>query len=302
MNHQCALCGSENPSENDAELDTIRSRMSEKLRAKKATESDYKRIHARLEASKREEAALQSELNSWRFEYPIVTLTERQLPEGTRFSLSAERDRLVVEEADLEIQIVRLSADLDAEYRRFRERADIQIQRLRNIFADYATRFLGHHCTLTEVPQIGHSTVSMFVPEFNGAIRESSDACSEAQRFFLDIALRMALIDMATQDQSNRAIFICETPETALDVSYVDNVVRMMSAFCEKGNVLLLTANIQDNGIAEKLLHTLEAQSRPPRLLSLLRHGRLSDVQRRALEMLEACVFRVLNSEQTTAK
>jgi hypothetical protein len=237
---------------------------------------------------------MQRDINQARFSLPIVLLRDRDLPEATRANLAQERDRLLSEEADLEVQISRLTAELNAEYEQFRAKTDVRMRKLADFFSKYATEFLGHPCTLTEISQPGHSRVSIFVPEFNGVVRESPDTCSEAQRFFLDIALRMALIDLASSEYGERACFICETPETALDVSYVNNVVRMMSRFCEKGHTLLLTANIQENGVAEKLLHTLPKKGRPAHAVNLLELGKLSQVHIDALGILKACVTKAL--------
>jgi hypothetical protein len=100
----------------------------------------------------------------------------------------------------------------------------------------------------------------------------------------------MALIDSASTLTGYPATFLCETPETALDISYIDNVVAMFSAFIKRKQSVLLTANIQPNGIASKLLKDVPKDKRSARVLNLLKFGHLSKVQSGARKMLEKIV------------
>jgi hypothetical protein len=143
---------------------------------------------------------------------------------------------------------------------------------------------------LVEVDQPGLLRLKRFVPLFKGVQRPEAEYCSEAQRFFLDIAFRMALID-AAGGEDGTATFFCETPETALDISYVDNVVEMFTAFAKKQHNVLLTANLQSEGIAEKLLGKVAVSERKKRIVNLLSIGVLSSVQEKARSKFE----RVLN-------
>jgi hypothetical protein len=108
----------------------------------------------------------------------------------------------------------------------------------------------------------------------------------------------MALIHSASELGGYRASFLCETPETALDISYIDNVVAMFASFTEQGHNVLLTANIQPNGIAGKLLHEVPAAQRSERVLNLLKVGQLSNVQTAARRMLEKIVRQTVGSRE----
>jgi hypothetical protein len=162
----------------------------------------------------------------------------------------------------------------------------------------YATEFLGLPCELSERSQAGLVSITRFVPQFNGTPRDTPESCSEAQRFFLDIAFRMALIDFAASGPDDTAMFICETPETALDMSYIDNVVRMFGQFAKQGHALLISANIQLGGIAEKLLRLVPLQERPAHVLNLLEIGQLSQVHRDSLPALSAAIERCLGQPE----
>jgi hypothetical protein len=145
------------------------------------------------------------------------------------------------------------------------------------------------------VGQNGLLELKLFVPRFDDVIRHSAESCSEAQRFFLDIAFRMALIDTAGGERGT-ATFFCETPETALDVSYIGNVVTMFSSFARKQHNILLTANVQTAGLAEKLLARIAKKERPGRIVNLLEVGRLSAVQQAARNEFKSITRRMMSA------
>jgi hypothetical protein len=94
---------------------------------------------------------------------------------------------------------------------------------------------------------------------------------------------------------NQKATFICETPETALDLSYVKNVVRMFDKFISNGNSLLLSANIQPGGIAEKLLKLIPAEERAAHFINLLDIGQLSAVHLGSLSELRSAVAQAMD-------
>jgi hypothetical protein len=138
-------------------------------------------------------------------------------------------------------------------------------------------------------------SLSILVPKFGETVRPNEESCSEAQRFFLDIAFRMALIDLASDVSEGSGTFICETPETALDMSYVDNVVKMFRSFADKGHNLILTANVQTDGIARKLLADIPRTERASRVLNLFDIGQLSDVHRADITRLKQAISKTLS-------
>ena len=88
--------------------------------------------------------------------------------------------------------------------------------------------------------------------------------------------------------------FICETPETALDMSYIDNVVKMFKSFANKGHNLILTANVQTDGIAQKLLVGIPRAKRTSHVLNLFDIGQLSDVHRADIKRLKQAITKTL--------
>jgi hypothetical protein len=171
---------------------------------------------------------------------------------------------------------------------------------LSRLYTDYATEFLGLHCDLVESASSDNFlNLHLFVPRFEDVARDTPEACSEAQRFFLDIAFRMALIDLSCRLSKHTSSFLCETPESALDLSYVDNVLRMFVRFAAQHHTILLTANVQRQGIAELLLVRMPVRQRPKRLLNLFAVGRLSLVQQTNRRKIDTALRAILKRKAT---
>lgn len=81
-------------------------------------------------------------------------------------------------------------------------------------------------------------------------LRSLPQTVSESQRFFLDIALRMALSEFMAQGPA--AIFV-DTPEGSLDIAYEARAGAMFSKFVEKGNAILMTANLRSSELVLRL-------------------------------------------------
>ncbi|MHC5055811.1 MAG: ATP-binding protein, partial [Planctomycetota bacterium] len=152
LEHQCWLCGLEQIHETNPELMTLRSRLSEKLRAQRALEAAYRGLDNRREALREKEDGLQNQVDRARFAMPIVLLAERgALPEPTLENLRRLKRDLQQQEADLEAQIHAKTAELEQEFAEFRSMLDTRLGSLRKIYEHYATDFLGITCVLAEM-------------------------------------------------------------------------------------------------------------------------------------------------------
>jgi len=80
--------------------------------------------------------------------------------------------------------------------------------------------------------------------ELLGTARTESHQLSESQRFFLDIALRMALAVYLSKP-NNEATMLIDTPEGSLDIAYESRVGKMFADFViEHNQNIIMTANI----------------------------------------------------------
>jgi energy-coupling factor transporter ATP-binding protein EcfA2 len=107
-------------------------------------------------------------------------------------------------------------------------------------------------------------------------LRALPDKVSESQRFFIDIALRMALSEfMAT----GPATLLIDTPEGSLDIAYEAQAGAMFSKFVAEGNAVLMTANLRSS---ELILRLAQLQKKPGmQIVRMTDWTDLSEVQQR---------------------
>lgn len=120
------------------------------------------------------------------------------------------------------------------------------------------------------------STGLTLVADVNGASRRKHHELSESQRFFIDIALRMALAQYVSADSAKAVLFI-DTPEGSLDIAYESRAGLMLAKFVESGHCILMTANINTS----KLLISLAKECTASRmqLVRMTKWTQLSEVQ-----------------------
>lgn len=84
----------------------------------------------------------------------------------------------------------------------------------------------------------------------NDQVRAQPDTVSESQRFFIDIALRMALSEYMAR---GFATLLIDTPEGSLDIAYEARAGSMFSKFVAEGNRILMTANLRSSQLVLRL-------------------------------------------------
>ena len=294
QNHQCTLCGSEEPQVDSSQLSTLQSQIHEKIMAQKSLERKYLDVGTQLDSVKREENRLELELNSQWYESSDVEQIERQDVVKMGEDPLVQFEKLQEQELRLERHIGRLTSELESDYVNYVSKLGVRLESLRSSYQHYATKFLGTECTLSEFSAGKPIKFKHYIPSFNGKVRPRPDSCSEAQRFFLDIAFRMAVIDYACSGNDQSTTFICETPETALDYSYINNVVSMFQAFTDRKHSLMITSNIQHDSIAGELVKKAKKKKQKPNIINLLEIGQLSDVQKKAKPELDKIVKQIL--------
>lgn len=106
------------------------------------------------------------------------------------------------------------------------------------VFKAYAKSFIGMDIDIG-LNQVG-GVLSMFI-NVNGSERRERFQLSESQQYFLDIALRFALIEYS---KSKDAYMLIDTPEGSLDIAYESRAGQMFADFVTKGYSVIMTANI----------------------------------------------------------
>jgi DNA repair exonuclease SbcCD ATPase subunit len=144
-------------------------------------------------------------------------------------------------------------------------------------FRDLAELFLGIDLDITL--QAKGATGIILVLELRSTARRSQHQLSESQRFFVDIALRMALAQHMSHEEGKASLFV-DTPEGSLDIAYESRAGEMFAKFAESGHDLIMTANINTSQLLKAL--ALECGAERMTLIRMTPWTELSEVQLQA--------------------
>ena len=156
-------------------------------------------------------------------------------------------------------------------------------------FKKYASLYLDEPCHIEFLgedelptrkgPQI-KAPHAAFFPVVSGQTRPSASDLSDAQRSFIDLAFRMAVIDVWHQKTKKAVTFFIETPEGAVDIAYMERVASMLRAFASQGHTLVITTNLNNDIFLPELLASQKKGERLQRILNLIDHGSPRPVQK----------------------
>jgi ABC-type lipoprotein export system ATPase subunit len=122
-------------------------------------------------------------------------------------------------------------------------------KKLSIVFQEYSYRFTGMPSYLTYSDN--KEKEKQYIPVINEIKRYDEDSLSESQKFFIDQSFRMSILDYFYTTPS---FFICETPNSSLDVAYEKNAAELFIHYLNKTNKLIITTNISDNEFIKRLL------------------------------------------------
>lgn len=111
-------------------------------------------------------------------------------------------------------------------------------------FRDLAFQFLGLDLDVRMETKSFPSVC--LVLEVRSSARREYYQLSESQRFFVDIALRMAVAEFLSAGHSKACILV-DTPEGSLDIAYEDRAGDMIASFVSRGHQVIMTANINSS-------------------------------------------------------
>ncbi len=209
----------------------------------KLLEDKLRRLNEDRIKEKKELDGIISRLSSFREEnYPLLTRKSEML----------ESEQLLSEISALKIAIEQKIKEKEGEEKK-RDAAQEKLwpieDEIKNsfttisqtfipVFKSYAKSFIGMDVDI-DLNQIG-GVLSLFI-NVNGSDRRERFQLSESQQYFLDIALRFALIEYT---QSKNAYMLIDTPEGSLDIAYESRAGQMFADFVKKGYSVIMTANI----------------------------------------------------------
>ncbi len=151
------------------------------------------------------------------------------------------------------------------------------------LFQDLAESFLGLDLSiaLEERKPAG----LQFVVSVGSSTRRSANDVSESQRYFIDIALRMALCQYVVRPDSPGTLLI-DTPEGSLDIAYEVRAGDMLGRFGTGGRNILITANINTSQLLLEVARTCGDDRM--RLVRMTEWTELSDVQRASEDLFDS--------------
>jgi predicted nuclease with TOPRIM domain len=275
--HACGLCGNEA----ESSLTTIRSKASasncplcDSLLSKEPSirEDDdrLREIDSTLMTKKKELQEVMKTLQSIRVEEAqarqVFEATKEKLDEFDRensATLAALRQSLNAGSDDISLnvfqeQLTVLEKEKTEAYNRrerlkknllaLQSKLEEQFFEVENVFvprfAELAKQFLG--MPLTVEMDAKESNGLNLVVKVGGNARRQQQQLSESQRFFLDIALRMALTEHMSDPASRGGMYI-DTPEGSLDIAYEKRAGDMLAMFAEAGHRIVMTANLNSS-------------------------------------------------------
>ncbi|WP_177220910.1 AAA family ATPase [Lentzea xinjiangensis] len=118
-------------------------------------------------------------------------------------------------------------------------------------FQELAYQFLGLDLRVNMEQRAKGAELTL---EIEGTRRRMTTQLSESQRYFVDIALRMALAQHMV-GEGNPACLYIDTPEGSLDIAYENRAGSMFGKFAVAGNKLVMTANINSSRLVQQLAH-----------------------------------------------
>jgi energy-coupling factor transporter ATP-binding protein EcfA2 len=256
--HTCPLCHSDTSptSEGDEDFEVLREldlRLQESGAHLKSAQEDLERAGQQLATAQEELRsatraldAFEEEHSEWiRNKTANSSLSEviKQLEAESR-GAEERRDKFREKRDEFQALVAPVAQELAEAY------AAAETEFLPR-FQSLARAFLGMdlHCKLeprARGPQL--------VVTVNGQTRREQEKLSESQRYFIDIALRMALTEHMLGGRSPACLLI-DTPEGSLDIAYESKAGEMFGAFVRRGNRLIMTANLNSNRLVLELAH-----------------------------------------------
>ena len=154
------------------------------------------------------------------------------------------------------------------------------------IFKKYANSFIGLDIDVYIKPK--GSDINL-VLKINNTERVNQFQLSESQQYFIDIALRFALIELS--NTKNAAILI-DTPEGALDIAYESRAGKMFGNFINNGYDIVMTANINSSQLLIQLAKI--CKSRRMLLEKMTNWTELSEVQKEEQKHIEKAFSNIM--------
>ncbi len=148
---------------------------------------------------------------------------------------------------------------------------------------------------LRQGPQLD-SKHAAFYPVVGGTLRRHPRDLSEAQRLFLDLAFRMAVLQIWAERSGKRALLLVEAPEGTVDMAYMVRVGEMIAAFGADGHTIVVSTNLNNDAFLPAVLSKCPKGERQARILNLLSKGNPRAIQRSFSDAFERIITKAVRA------
>jgi energy-coupling factor transporter ATP-binding protein EcfA2 len=207
------------------------------------------------------------------------------LPAGEQKQAEAREELTVLKEkiGDDKRKLDVLANELTSTTQQLNARVLEQADAIKAAFARYAGDFLFETVSLKWSPQmrrIGQLQkfeTASFELDMSGTDfplaqrREGPDAVSESQREFIDLAFRMALIEVA--GHGGNGSLVIDAPESSLDAVFVERAAEVLTRFGSPSSAsrLIIASNLVDGRLLPQLIRQgVPKSDRDSRLVNLM--------------------------------
>ncbi len=301
---RCLICDSHlniiNTEEADHLISEVNNFNSERdllINTRSNYEKKIERINKDIEILTRENNEIQNELNKLFnalkiLEYNLSKNSVDSAKSDTYTNILSERQKKIDELTKIKEAFYRKRDEQQVYFNNYQKEYRKNLFNLNNslsyYFNLYAQIFIGWRCELSISKKTKNKMdYYYYLPNFEDTIREDINDVSESQRFFLDQAFRMSIINyMQDNIKGFSTFFITETPEGSLDMIYEKQVANMFIRFANTGNNIIFTSNLNGSKFLRILFENIQHNNFKDRVLNLLFKSRLSDIQNDGLDEL----------------
>lgn len=241
---QCFFCGEKIEIKENIDLKEL-----DIQKRNKETERDI--LQSNFEVLKSEISTIRKKIRNSENELNKLLDTENSL----KIQLDQAEDENYKKYRKLELEKKELLNELEkakSTERKMRKEIDKGVdgvfQEYYRVFKKYASSFFGINQTIN-LKLVGNKEDRLFKIQLNGSDRETYYDMSESQRIFLDLSYRLSILDYFHLN----SYFVCETPDSTLDLIFEDNAVRTFANYINAGNSLILSANARNSTLILKL-------------------------------------------------
>lgn len=297
----CMLCGNniKNPQLSSIKLSTVKIQITEawkNIRRKEkeiiAEEDGLKKLDGRFKEANITLNTDQSNLRKAEFAIQQFQNENSSKTDSEFKAMKAQIDELDKEKEEALKKSKLAYAQADSIIEKIDRQRLESTEKLSEIFNKFGNKFLGVPCELVyEDPKDDEG--KRYLPRIDRIDRYHEEELSESQRFFIDQSFRMSLLNFFN---SSSSFFMCETPDSSLDISYEKNAAKVYLEYIKQPNELIITSNLNNSEFLEYLIEEAKDIS----YINLLKIGKQSAIQSNSSELLHASnkIEKIINGKR----